>query len=58
MAPLTIACDDSGHTTPGAAPISATTATDILVRERITDVDPGNKTDARAFPRAGATIMS
>jgi hypothetical protein len=55
---LTIACDDSGHTTPGAAPISATTATDILVRERITDVDPGNKTDARAFPRAGATIMS
>ena len=33
MAPLTIACDGSGHTIPGAAPISATTATDILVRD-------------------------
>jgi hypothetical protein len=33
MAPLTIACDGSGRTIPGAAPISATTATDILVHD-------------------------
>ena len=33
MAPLTIACDGSDHMTPGAAPISVTTATDILVHD-------------------------
>jgi hypothetical protein len=30
---LTIACDGSDRTIPGAAPILATTATDILVHD-------------------------
>jgi len=33
MARLTTACGGSGHTIPVAAPISATTVTDILVRD-------------------------